>query len=195
MLHNFENSLVHEREQTFAADQFYQTVVGASHIIRFNTDSESDMAQQLQDVDLDLVINNVTYHVSEKFRDKDYGDLYIEIFSKYPHSAGWIYAQIPNALVYFTPTSVYWITHKSLAEFCLEKLLPNIPEQWFEQLFLSNKTIISKQLHVQNEIISLNIIQAHNRATDGTRWNTIGISAPFSFFEKNGVKIKKFNRI
>jgi hypothetical protein len=195
MLHNFENSLVHELAQTIAANLFYRTVIGASQILRFDTDSERDMEQQLQDVDLDLVINNVTYHVSEKFRDKDYGDLYIEIFSKYPHSAGWIYAQIPNALLYFTPTSVYWITHKSLVDFCLEKLLPNVPDQWFDELFLSNKTIISKQLNLKNESISLNLIQAHNKATDGARWNTIGISAPFSFFEKNGVKIKKFDRM
>lgn len=192
MLHNFENSLHHERDQAAKADAFYRDVLLVSKIKRFNTQSDADMEMQLQDVDVLLTINGVTYRVSEKFRDTDYGDLYVEMYSKYPSTAGWMHTGSPNAILYFTPKSVYWITHKSLSTFCLEVLFPLIPKIWCNQLFLSHKTIVSKRLALNGNTIKINLIQAHNHPTSGNNWETIGLSAPFTVFEKNGVKIKKF---
>ena len=192
MIHNFDQSLEHERNQTIKADTFYRDVLNAIDIKRFDTDSEADMDKQRQDVDLIFTLNNITYKVSEKFRDKDYGDLYVEVFSKFPKTKGWLETGSPNAIIYFTPNSVYWITHKSLAEFCLKSLFPAIPHNWYVDLYQSNKTIVSKYLKIESKIQKLNIIQAHNSLADGSKWETIGISAPFSFFENNGVKIKKW---
>lgn len=107
MLHNFENSLLHEREQTAKADAFYRYVLLVSDIKRFDTDSEADMEMQLQDVDVLLTLNGIKYRVSEKFRDTDYGDLYVEIYSKYPTTLGWLHTGSPNAILYFTPKTVY----------------------------------------------------------------------------------------
>lgn len=191
MLHNFNSSLIHERGQSAMADNFYREVLKASCIKRFNTDSEEDMEMQRQDVDLELTLNGVTYRVSEKFRDKDYGDLYVEVFSKYPKTLGWLHIGSPNAILYFTPGFVYWITHKSLSSFCLETLFPLIPENWYEELFQSHKSIISKSIRVGKKLMKINVIQAHN--FDGSAWETIGISAPFGFFQENGVKIKRFD--
>lgn len=191
MLHNFKLSLDHEREQLSKADAFYRDTLKATDIVRFNTDSESDMEMQRQDVDLLLTLNGITYRVSEKFRDKDFGDLYVEVFSKYPATSGWLNTGSPNAILYFTTENVYWITHKSLAVFCLETLFPLIPAEWFEELFHSHKSICSKYLKYNDEHIKLNLIQAHNR--DGVYWETMGISAPFSFFEDNGVKIRQYS--
>lgn len=190
MLHNFKSSLSHEREQSIMADNFYREVLHVSDIKRFNSDSEMDMEMQRQDVDVVLVLNGVTYRVSEKFRDKDYGDLYVEVFSKYPKAPGWLHTGSPNAILYFMPGSVYWITHKSLSGFCLKTLFPLIPENWYEELFQSHKSIISKWIRFEKKLIKINVIQAHN--FDGSAWETIGISAPFSFFTENGVKIKRF---
>jgi len=190
MLHNFKASLNHEREQSAMADTFYRDVLNVSEIKRFNSDSETDMQMQRQDVDVMLTLNETTYRVSEKFREKDYGDLYIEVFSKYPKKPGWLHTGLPNAILYFTPESVYWITHKSLYAFCVATLFPVIPEKWYDELFQSHKTIISKRLFFNKKLIKINMIQAHNR--DGATWETIGISAPFGFFEENGVKIKRF---
>jgi hypothetical protein len=190
MLHNFKHSLDHEREQTIKADTFYRNALKATNIIRFNSDTPSDMEMQRQDVDLLLTLNGITYRISEKFRDKDYGDLYVEVFSKYPHTNGWLHSGSPNAILYFTPESVYWITHKSLAAFCLGVLFPVIPADWFEMLFHSHKTIIRKQLKFNDKYVKLNLIQAHNR--DGVYWETMGISSSFRFFEENGVKIRKY---
>lgn len=190
MLHNFKISLENERSQAEKADRFYSEILEASEIKRFNSDSEADMVMQKQDVDVLLTMNNTTYRVSEKFRDKDYGDLYVEVFSKYPQTPGWLETGSPNAVLYFTPNCIYWITHKSLSAFCLETLFPLIPTKWFEELFQSHKSIISKQLKLNNKFVKINLIQAHNM--DGAIWETIGISASFSVFEDNGVKIKRF---
>lgn len=192
MLHNFEKSLEYERNHAEEANMFYKNVLGASSIVRFNTDTSTDMEMQLQDVDLKFCINGVTYLVSEKFREKDYGDLYIEVFSKYPHSPGWIYAHLPNALLYFTPQHVYWITHKSLVDFCFNCLFPLLPEQWFEELFISHKTILPKTIYNKGEFVELLLIKAHNTASDGARWETIGISIPFTVLHKNAVKFQQF---
>jgi hypothetical protein len=190
MLHNFRLSLNHEREQVSKANVFYRDTLKATDIVRFNSDSESDMEMQRQDVDLLLTLNGISYRVSEKFRDKDYGDLYVEVFSKYPATPGWLHTGSPNAILYFTPANVYWITHKSLAAFCLEVLFPVIPPDWFEKLFLSHKTISRRCLKHKDRYVKINLIQAHNR--DGAYWETMGISAPFSFFENNGVKIRRY---
>jgi len=162
MLHNFKSSLSHEREQAGKADRFYREVLRATDIKRFNSDSEADMAMQRQDVDLLLTVNDTVFRVSEKFRDKDYGDLYVEVFSKYPDTPGWIHTGSPNAILYFTPEAVYWITHKSLSTFCLDVLFPIISEKWYEELFQSYKTIISKRILVNKKLIKINLIQAHN---------------------------------
>lgn len=193
MNHNFELSLQHERNQSAKADSFYRDVLKVLSIERFNTDSEADMEMQRQDVDVLLTLKNVTYRVSEKFRDKDYGDLYVEIFSKYPKTQGWLHTGTPNAILYFTPNSVYWITHKSLAAFCIHKLFPLIAEDFFQELYQSHQSIISKRILFDNKSIKINLIQAHNSLPDGSNWETIGISAPFSFFEENGVLIRKMS--
>ena len=192
MLHNFDLSLKHEREQTAKADEFYRDVLKVDAIIRFNSDSESDMEMQRQDVDCVLKLNGLSFRVSEKFRDKDYGDMYIEIYSKFPATKGWLHTGTPNAILYFTPLSVYWITHKSLSNFCLFVLFPLIPEKWYDELIHSGVNIISKRIKFQNAFQKINLILASNYLADGTKWNTVGLSTSFSFLENNQVKIKKF---
>lgn len=193
MIHNFKSSLQHERNQAAKADFFYTDVLKVSEIKRFNSDSEFDMEMQRQDVDVLLTLNGITYRVSEKFRDKDFGDLYVEVYSKYPKTPGWLHTGSPNALLYFTPESVYWITHKSLASFCFQTLFLQIPQSWYDELSFSTKVIISKQLQLNGKYFKINLIKALNK--DGSTWETIGISAPFWIFEQNGVKIRRFDLV
>lgn len=190
MLHNFKVSLQHEREQAEKADKFYKTVLGATRIQRFNTESDADMFMQRQDVDLVLELKNVSYKISEKFRDKDYADLFVEVFSKYPETQGWLFTGSPNAILYFTPQNVYWITHTSLKKFCVEKLFPAINNDVYDYLYHSHKTIISKNVIIENISVPVNFIQAHNK--DGEEWETIGIAVKFEVLEKFGVKYRKY---
>ncbi|MFZ4583048.1 MAG: hypothetical protein ACOYM7_10405 [Paludibacter sp.] len=189
MIHRFQKSLQHERDQAEKADRIYREVLKATDIVRFNTDSESDMEMQRQDIDLLLTIRGTTFKISEKFRDKDYGDLYIEVYSKYPHTKGWMHTGKPNAIIYFTPTSVYWITHNSLFE-CFEKiLLPAIPEVWYLELYQSQQSICTKKVQFKDIETNIQLIQAHN--FEGKAWETIGISIQFDVLTKLSVKFKK----
>ncbi len=190
MIHNFRKSLNHEREQTNFADKFYREDLGVTEIKRFNTDSEDDMIMQRQDVDVLLTVKSITYRVSEKFRDIDFGDLYIEVYSKYPKVEGWLHTGSPNAILYFTPKNVYWITHKSLKDFCLNKLFPKIKSEWFDEILESGKTITGKSIAIDEKNFKINLIQAHNQ--DGKEWKTMGLSVSFEILESFGVKFKRF---
>ncbi|MHB9143194.1 MAG: hypothetical protein ACYC25_15090 [Paludibacter sp.] len=192
MIHNFELSLHHEHEQTANADAFYREVLHVTNIKRFNSDSVIDLEFQRQDVDVLIALNGIDYRVSEKFRDKDFGDMYLEVYSKYPKTPGWLHTGTPNAILYFTPKSVYWITHKSLTSFCFTKLFPLIPEDWYLDIFRSHKPFISKQITLNQKTIKVNLIQAHNSLPDGSHWETIGITIAFEVLEQQGVQIRKY---
>lgn len=194
MKYNFETSLVSERKQAENADAFYRDILKVSEIRRFNNDTPYDLEMQQQDVDVLLTLNGVSYKISEKFREKDYADLYVEVFSKYPHKHGWLHNGSPNAVMYFTPKAVYWITHKSLSDFCLKSLFPIISTGWFDELFKSDKFILSKQLLFNGKKQKIYLIKAQSDADDGCCWTTIGISAPFSFFVENGVKVLEIHQ-
>lgn len=194
MEHNFEKSLQRERNKADEADEFYRNVFHATDIVRYSSDSDADMDFQRKDIDVAIEVENRTFYISEKFREVDYGDLYIEVYSKYPHKQGWMHTGSPDVLVYFTPAAVYRIAHRSLREFCIEKLFPQIPEKWFLEICRSGKTIMSKKLVLNKKLVSLNIIQAHNKSTDGAVWETIGLSIPFDVLEENGVRVKKYSR-
>lgn len=190
-LHNFSKSLAHEREQCKTADLFYTNILCATSIRRFNTDSKLDMEMQRQDVDLEITIENVTYKISEKYRDRDFKDLYIELYSKYPLVKGWMDTGSPNAILYFTPQNIYWITHKSLSAFYTEKLLPAIKKEWIDdELIKPEKAIIEKKVRLGTKTHKINIIQSRN--FDGAGWVTIGISVPFYVLKDFGVKFKQF---
>lgn len=66
--------------------------------------------------DLILMKNNVEIRVEEKFREKDYGDLLIEIIQDVvSNNPGWFYSETFDRLSYVTvdnnykPVQIYWI--------------------------------------------------------------------------------------
>lgn len=122
----------------------------------------------------------------------DYGDLYIEIYSKYPDTLGWMHTGSPNAILYFTPRSVFWITHSSLKNFCINELFNNaIPTQWLAELYENKKTIQHKKITIKDSIVDLHLIQSHNK--DSASWETIGVSVAFDVLKNFGVKFRKID--
>ena len=188
MIHNFTQSLRHEREQADAADLIYREYLHPDRIIRYNTDTPHDMEMQKKDIDVSLVFGEKTFHISEKFRDKDYGDMYLEVYSKYPGTKGWLLTGSPDAIVYFTPGKVYWIGHHTLIKCYMEQIQPILKDEWFEEISVSDKNILSKKVGINHQPTNLRIILAHNQ--DGAAWKTIGIAVPFNLLTDNGVKIK-----
>ena len=189
MIHNFRHSLEYERSMAARADAFYRDVLGAKIIRRFDRDTDEDMEMQREDVDIIIERKGVEYRISEKFREHDYDDLYIEIYSKYPDTPGWVITGTPNAILYFFPSSVYWVTHKSLYEFCVNKLFPAIPRADIEEIFETHKTYLSKSIVLDNSTVAIKLVQAHNR--DGVDWETIGVCVSFDVLAKYGVQFSK----
>ena len=68
------------------ADAFYNSKSEKCIIKRYDTDSNESLAFQKKDIDLTLTDGSL--HISEKFRKEDYGDLLIELYSKYPDISG-----------------------------------------------------------------------------------------------------------
>jgi hypothetical protein len=193
IIHNFNQSLKYERSHTENADKFYRDVLGATEIRRFSSDNDEDMYYQKQDIDVELVIREKNYGISEKFREKNFGDLYIEFFSMYPDVPGWLDTGSPDAIMYFTPENAYWISHRSLKYFYDNTLAPLIKKEWFEEIYKSGEAIKIKQINVEDKIYKISIIQAHNH--NKVSWKTIGISIPFQWLEDANVRFKRFNSL
>jgi len=192
MVHEFGKSLHYEKSQFRRADAFYREVLLVDEIIRFATDSKEDMKMQLQDIDVQLIKTNRVCHVSEKFREKDFVDLYVEVFSKYPHTRGWLETGSADMLVYFVPEAVYCCNAQILRKFCVNKLFPEIPDEWYKEIFCSDAAINSKNLNFFGQQTIIHLIKANNQTADGNRWCTIGISVSFDFLKNNGLDIRKF---
>ncbi|MDD3490589.1 MAG: hypothetical protein PHR62_11975 [Paludibacter sp.] len=189
MIHNFRHSLEYERSMATRADAFYRDVLGAKIIRRFDRDTDEDMEMQREDVDVIIERKGVEYRISEKFREHDYEDLYIEIYSKYPDTPGWVITGTPNAVLYFFPSSVYWVTHKSLYEFCVNVLFPAIPKAFIGEIFETKKSYLPKTIVLDKETVSVKLVQAHNH--DVADWETIGVCVSFDVLAKYGVQFSK----
>ena len=191
LLHNFDKSLQHERKFAERADRFYREQLKSNQINRYNNDNELDMSFQHRDIDVSITINGKTYNVSEKFRDTDFGDMYVEVYSKYSNVLGWIHTGEPDFISYFTPKAVYLISHKNLRDFCINKLFPAIPTKYFQEIFETGKTRIKKQIVISGKQVEITIIQAHNQ-TGNSSWKTIGVAVDFEILKFFGIKIKKY---
>lgn len=88
--HQFNKSLGFEKKQIKIADDFYKKNFPKFSIKRVSFDSEIEKEMQRKDIDFFLISDNKTIAVSEKFREKDFNDIYLEFFSKYPNTVGWM---------------------------------------------------------------------------------------------------------
>jgi hypothetical protein len=181
---------MHEKEQAVKADDFYRNVLKVTSILRYNHDMPRDMEMQRADVDVSIKIGEKLYHISEKFRDVDYGDLYIEIYSKYPHTQGWMHTGKPDAVLYFTPSHVYWINHYSLRHFCFDLLFPSIHQHLIDDFFQSDKHIKLYKVIISGKQLPVKMIKADNK--DGTEWVTIGVAVSFDILKSFGLNFRGF---
>jgi hypothetical protein len=184
MVHEFEKSLVFEKSQFHELIIFIVKCYMLTKSEDFQLIQRKILRMQLQDIDVELIKNNQAFNVSEKFRDKDFGDLYLEVFSKYPHTRGWLETGSADMLVYFVPEAVYCCNAQILRKFCVNKLFPEIPDEWYKEIFCSDAAINSKNLNFFGQQTIIHLIKANNQTADGNRWCTIGISVSFDFLKK-----------
>lgn len=183
--HFFRVSLQYEHKEQIRADQFYTGKMCAKNIVRYNTDSKNDIEFQKQDVDLSFELNGSRVMISEKFRSKDFGDLYLECYSKFPDTLGWMHHSNADFLACFFPERVLWINKKKLVEFFKATLWPALPLSYFEKIFgeLPGKSGMQKQkIELNSKPYEIMVVQAFNQSGKH-KWHTIGIGVPFVMLE------------
>lgn len=184
--HHFRESLNKEKQQLALADRFYTKKLGVKNIVRYHSDSEEDLVFQRQDIDLSFELSGRRVMISEKFRGSDYGDLYLECYSKYPGTLGWMHKSEADFLACFFPERVIWLNKKKLVEFFLIKLWPAMPGAWFAKI---NRELHGRsgqqkqQLDFFGKSREFTVIQAFNRSGKD-QWHTIGIGIPFEMLEE-----------
>lgn len=192
--HNFRQSLCREKTHQKCADDFYVKRLNVSNLIRYNNDTECDMKMQRRDIDVSFQINNKLVNVSEKFREKDFNDLYIEFYSKFPDTPGWLNKSHADYMAYFFPERVFFINEKELAKFYENDLLQAVSNDDFSNLIEQNSHKNAQKkfwLKVQNHHYRARIIQAYNETKDA-KWYTMGIAVPFRILSDFGISFKEF---
>jgi hypothetical protein len=192
--HNFSESLRREQSNQKRADDFYKKYFGATHIIRYNHNTEADMKIQRRDIDVSFQYKEKRINISEKFREKDFNDLYIEIYSKFPNVRGWLDKSQADFITYFFPKRMFLIDEKTLVELYKNHLSKSVPKDILSRLINQNLERNALQrfvLQIQNRSYNARIIQAYN-TTDDASWYTMGIAIPFKVLYDFGIYCKEF---
>ncbi len=190
MAHHFYESQKRETEHFDTADKFYRHQLGALKIDRCNYHTPTGRKFQQNDIDLWLTLETQRISVSEKKRTRDFGDLYLEAYSKYPHVTGWTAHSEADFLAYFFPERVFYAGFRQIIRFYRESLLPQIPNEWFAVLKNNHPGKSAQEKHtikIAGCSYSVLLIQAYNES-EGNNWYTMGISIPFAMLEDNHIK-------
>ena len=192
-VHNFDDSLQKELASHKVANSFYSgDTFKAKEIVRFTDNSEEHLLLQRRDIDANIRMwNDEVWSVSEKFRDYDYNDVLLEIYSKYPDTRGWIHKSDANRLAYFFPNRMIWMDKKALCTFCLETLFPKIQEDDINELLTRKMNSLSLTLNLNGNTYACKLTQAPNN-TDGAVWNTISISVPFGILTDFNIRFQVY---
>lgn len=195
MPHHYDTSVSYEKEWHHRANFFYFSKYPNGKIRRYDANTPEHIQFQKQDIDVSILFQDKIVHLSEKFRQKDYGDLLIEIYSKYPEKEGWMDNSVADFLVYFCENKVYIIRKTELYQWyirenIIEKLSAEI--QNFHQQNRgksSRKSLIYTTQH--HHSIRIQLIQAFNQTKD-TIWHTISISIMWGDLKNEGLIIKEY---
>ncbi|MDR3286403.1 MAG: hypothetical protein LBT27_03055 [Prevotellaceae bacterium] len=193
--HNFTESLLREQNYHNHADDFYTKHLGATNIVRYNRNTNDDMTMQRADIDVSFTHKSKIINISEKFRAKDFNDLYIEFYSKFPNVRGWLDKSQADYITYFFPTRVFLIDEKKLSEFYKNQLSPTFSEDIFRNLIEQNPNNNAQKQHyikLQNNKYRVRIIQAYNKTQDAA-WYTMGIAIPFNVLADFGIYCREFS--
>ena len=122
-MQDFDQSLKTEIKNRAKHIEFYTKVLGMSKYIYTKWDApnytEREKYRELQRRDVDVLISkdgvDKWWFISEKDRNVDYGDMYIETWSNYDVGilGSYIKENKSNYILYQTPKGIYWVKHDS----------------------------------------------------------------------------------
>ncbi len=194
MAHHFYESRKVETGHFRRADIFYKKQLHALKIERCDYNTPKGKTFQQKDIDLWLILENGRISVSEKKRTRDYNDLYLELYSKYPQAPGWAIHSQAGFLAYFFPERVLWAGFPQIKRFLKESLLPQInPDEWkkLQKTHPENNFHKPAEYKVCGITYSVTLIQAYNETRNNT-WYTMGISIPFDMLRDNHIRYRMY---
>lgn len=195
MPHHFTLSSDFEKNWQPIADSFYKSKYKDCVIKRYDSDSKEDLEFQKKDIDLTLILEDRSIHISEKFRKEDYGDLLIEIYSKYPSQQGWMGNSKADYLAYYAKDTVYIIEkHGLIRWFEEENFVTNLSARIedFHKKHINSSARSKMEWETKKENrIQLDLIQAYNQF-GSDHWHTLSIAIAWTDLKKEGLSFKKY---
>ena len=163
------------------ADMFYKNVLKAESVKRYLHDKEEDKEFLAKDQSLFMKIADKETTISEKIREQDWNDIYVEIFKKYPHEEGWIKVTEADHLAYFFPGRVFWAKMDPIKMLCHDILSKAFDSGIYKELYYmypKNSGRLSKTFKINTKTYSFNFIQTYHEDGENSYYS-IGISLPF----------------
>jgi len=161
--HVFSDSLEYEQSKFETNNRFYTEKLEAISIERIKFEGKEGKTLQRNDIDLYVTLEGKRISVSEKDRHKNFHDVLIEFYSKYPAVRGWMDHSKADILAYFVPGSVFWINKVQLVWFYENLLKSVVADTFFDELIRSRKTIGTKEIILLGKKETITLVAAYNR--------------------------------
>jgi len=195
MPHRYNRSSEYEKFWQPIADEFYTSKYPKCELKRYNSNSSEDIEFQKKDIDLTLILEDTSIYISEKFRKEDYGDLLIEIYSKYPSHQGWMANSHADYLAYYAKDIVYIIEkHGLIRWFEEENFVKNLSakiEDFHKKHMHSSVRSKIKWVTKSENKIQIDLIQAFNQS-GSDQWHTLSLAIAWNDLKKEGLSFKKY---
>gem|GEM_PF-2282435 len=163
------------------ADMFYKNVLKAEIVKRYTPTKEEDFDFIAKDQNLTIKIADKESTISEKARDQDWNDIYVEIFRKYPDEDGWIHYTEAEYIAYFFPGRVFWAKMEPIKHLCFDILSKAVDSGIYKELsymYPKNSGRLSKTFKINQKTYSFNFIQTYHEEGEKSYYS-VGISLPF----------------
>lgn len=198
--HNFNKSLLYEKEGFEFQDSIYKKL-NPSIIEIQRTEYEEDEGRENQRKDIDLFFfmnDGKKFKISEKRREKDYGDILFEVLHVGKESKkrrlGWIHNEESDAIIYWIDNqNFFWQiqTNQKFKRIFGKEIYPNLRPRFMK--FIDNGKNFEKTIiRVNNEEIAIGLTCAENEKCKYKEgYYSYGITIKPKDLEKLGVVVKK----
>lgn len=197
---DFLKALAYEKEQFPRADEFYRRVLNNSmnkiKITRWDYQLNAEH-RKMQEDGIDVTIENElatneydrrVISISEKFRTSDFGDMFIELYSKFPNITGWGLKEKADLVAYFTPWNVYIIDNDQLKK---------VVQAIYDELDAETLAEDLKEAKCFQYIYKDKIMEVRKVPTclnGKVAWEGVGVCIKWEDLKDLGVTIAKYDR-
>lgn len=169
------------------ADLFYKKQFDAL-VKRYDWADEYGREMQRRDIDCTIYKDGGSpINLSEKFRDDDWGDMAIEIYSQYPNIQGWALTSQADLYAYHTPESLYMVPVPEVRNWLLDN---------HEALIaICDKVAVSSSNRIKSDIngVKMDFIKSYTRTANAS-WMGICVCIKWKDLEKFNINYKKYQK-